>query len=557
MLTQPSMKPSDDLFQLIQSLTKGEKRHFRLTASLQKGAKQYLRLFDAIEQMEEYDERALKQQFGNERFVRQFNVAKGYLYNMILKSLRGCYADYNANAEAKDLLKSIAILFEKGLTPQAAKLVQKLLALARQHGLQVVLIEALYWQGKVDDRLLRTEAGVTQNFTELYDALEQYRAALMAEESLFRIRLALPDDAPRTATQLAEANGWMEQIVELGKAAPNSLNVQLWGLLGRFLFSIGQQDLVAAHNAIAQLVQTFEQNPAWCRERAGSYMMALHNLAASQRMLYDEEGLERTIAKMRHSTELICAETRPVGLHLRTYLFLTTCLHRLRLLNRMGEFRQATLLAPQINQGIEEYGNHLPDELTQAYHLALAESYFGAGQYRQALECNNRVLASPPPELRRLAWENARLFNLMIHYELGNVELMEHLIRSTYRYFSRQPNQTQFHRIVLSCFRRLLRMRTRQELQAIFLGTQQELALLRLDPYESSMQEVHRFGLWLSAKTTGEELAQLSRKEYDLAKDYYQQLLGQQQGGSRKGDQPAELQTEEFQPAEMEYPAVA
>ncbi|MCC7438629.1 MAG: hypothetical protein IT211_09070 [Armatimonadetes bacterium] len=547
------MKPSDDLFQLIQSLTKGEKRHFRLTASLQKGKKQYLRLFDAIEQMEQYDEPALKQQFGNERFVRQFNVAKGYLYNLILKSLRGCYADYNANAQAKDMLKSIAILFEKGLTPQAAKLVQKLLALASEHGLQLALIEALYWQGKVDDRLLRTEEGVTQNFTELYAAVEQYRTALVAEESLFRIRLALPDDAPRTAGQLAEASGWMEQIVAIGKAAPNSLNVQFWGLLGRFLFSIGEQDLVAAHNAIARLVLMFEQHPAWCRERAGSYMMALHNLAASQRMLYDEEGLEMTIAKMRHSTELICAETRPVGLHLRTYLFLTTCLHRLRLLNRMGEFHQATLLAPQINQGIEEYGNHLPDELTHAYHLALAESYFGAGQYRQALEYNNRVLASPPPELRRLAWENARLFNLMIHYELGNIELIEHLIRSAYRYFSQQPNQTQFHRIVLSCFRRLLRMRTPQELQAIFDRTQQELALLRLDPYESSMQEVHRFGLWLAAKTTGENLGELSRKEYDVAKHYYQQLLRQQQEGDQNmGGQPAEFQT-----AAMEYPSVA
>ncbi|MCE7934375.1 MAG: hypothetical protein DYG96_07255 [Chlorobi bacterium CHB2] len=540
------MKPSDDLFQLIKSLTKGEKRHFRLTASLQKGEKNYLRLFDAIEQMEEYDERALKEQFQTERFVRQFNVAKGYLYNLILKSLRLCYASYNANAEAKSLLKSIAILFEKGLTSQAAKLVQKVLLLAREHGLQLVLIEALYWEGKIDDGMLRTSEGVTKNFAELYDAIDQQRAALMAEEALFRIRLALPDDAPRTQAQQAEASRWMEQIAEASKAAPNSLTVQHWSLLGDFLYSIGQQDLMAAHQAISQLVETFERNPAWCRERAGSYIMVLHNLAASQRMLHDAEGLELTIEKMRNATELICAETRPVGVHLRTYLFLTTCLHRLRLLNRMGEFHQATLLAPQINRGIGDYGNHLSDELINACHLALAEAYFGAGQYRQALEYNNRVLMSPPPELRRLAWENARLFNLMIHYELGNVELIEHLLRSAYRYFSAQPNRTQFHRIALSCFRRLLRMRDGEELQAIFAQTQKELAMLRLDPYESSMQEVTRFGLWLAAKTTGSDLVELVRQEYETAKAYYQQLLRQHQ--KNKGGVPTQ---------QVEYPAVA
>lgn len=543
------MKPSDDLFQLIKSLTKGEKRHFRLTASLQKGEKNYLRLFDAIEQMEEYDERALKAQFGNERFVRQFNVAKGYLYNMILKSLRVCYADYNANAEARDLLKSISILFEKGLIPQAAKLVQKVLALAHEFGLQLVLIEALYWQGKVDDGILRTKEGVTQNFSELYAAVDQYRASLMAEEALFRIRLALPDDSSRTKAQQIEAGYWMQQVKEINKVAPNSLSVQYWSLLSGFLYWIGEQDLLAAHQAIMQLVEVFEQNPSWCRERAGSYVMVLHNLAASQRMLYDEEGLKLTITKMRQVTELICAETRPVGLHLRTYLFLTTCLHRLRILNRMGEFHQATLLAPEINQGIEDYGNHLSDELTNACHLALAEAYFGAGQYRQALEYNNRVLMSPPPELRRLAWENARLFNLMIHYELGNMDLIEHLIRSAYRYFSLQPNQTQFHRIALACFRRLMRMRTQQELQAIFVQTQQELAVLRLDPYESAMQEVHRFGLWLTAKTTGANLSELSRTEYEMSKSYYQQLLHQQQEHNKYAPEEIEMEV-------IEYPAV-
>lgn len=153
---------------------------------------------------------------------------------------------------------------------------------------------------------------------------------------------------------------------------------------------------------------------------------------------------------------------------------------------------------------------------------------------------------SPPPELRRLAWENARLFNLMIHYELGNVELIEHLLRSAYRYFTAQPNQTQFHRIALSCFRRLLRMRDGQELQAIFVQTQKELAMLRLDPYESAMQEVTRFGLWLAAKTTGSDLVELVRQEYETAKAYYQQLLRQHQ--ENKGGVPAQ---------QVEYPAVA
>lgn len=50
------MKPSVELFNLIKSLTKSEKRYFKLTSTLQSGEKNYLRLFEAIENQKVYDE---------------------------------------------------------------------------------------------------------------------------------------------------------------------------------------------------------------------------------------------------------------------------------------------------------------------------------------------------------------------------------------------------------------------------------------------------------------------------------------------------------------------
>ena len=49
------MKPSSELFDLISTLTKSEKRFFKLQSSLQSGDKNYVRLFDLIEKMESYD----------------------------------------------------------------------------------------------------------------------------------------------------------------------------------------------------------------------------------------------------------------------------------------------------------------------------------------------------------------------------------------------------------------------------------------------------------------------------------------------------------------------
>ena len=50
-------------------------------------------LFDAIAGQDEYDEEELKRRFRNEKFVRQFSVAKNYLYRLVMKSLRQFHAE--------------------------------------------------------------------------------------------------------------------------------------------------------------------------------------------------------------------------------------------------------------------------------------------------------------------------------------------------------------------------------------------------------------------------------------------------------------------------------
>ena len=81
------MKPSTELFKLIKSLTKSEKRFFKLSSSLQSGDKNYLKIFDHIEKQDEYDEDAIKEVFAKETFIKHLPSEKNHLYKLILKSL--------------------------------------------------------------------------------------------------------------------------------------------------------------------------------------------------------------------------------------------------------------------------------------------------------------------------------------------------------------------------------------------------------------------------------------------------------------------------------------
>ena len=109
------MAQNDNLFKLIKSLSKTEKRHFKLFASLKSGDTNYIKLFDVINKQEVYNEQQIKDLFGNETFVKQLHVTKNLLAKLILKSLRNYYSNISVEAELNIILRNIEILFKKEL----------------------------------------------------------------------------------------------------------------------------------------------------------------------------------------------------------------------------------------------------------------------------------------------------------------------------------------------------------------------------------------------------------------------------------------------------------
>jgi len=119
------MKPSTNLFDLVKSLSKSEKRFFKLSASLQSGDKNYLKLFDEIEQQEYYDEELIKEKFKKETFIKHLPSEKSHLYKLILKSLRGFHADNSVSSLLKQEIKNIEILYNKALFKECRKFLKR------------------------------------------------------------------------------------------------------------------------------------------------------------------------------------------------------------------------------------------------------------------------------------------------------------------------------------------------------------------------------------------------------------------------------------------------
>ncbi|MFN5909817.1 MAG: hypothetical protein ACK45H_00650, partial [Bacteroidota bacterium] len=143
------MKPSTELFKLIKSLSKSEKRFFKLSSSLQSGDKNYLKIFDYIETQVKYDEEELKNVFKEETFIRHLPSEKNHLYKLILKSLRSYYSEQSISSVLKQEIKNVEILYNKALYKECEKFVQRAKVIAREHEKFYYWYELLSWEKKL------------------------------------------------------------------------------------------------------------------------------------------------------------------------------------------------------------------------------------------------------------------------------------------------------------------------------------------------------------------------------------------------------------------------
>ncbi len=119
------MAVNNDLFDLIKSLSKSEKRYFKMQASLNSrdGSNKYVGLFDLIDAQRQYDEPDVRIAFAKKFSERHFSETKYYLYRAILRALHNYHAEGSVDVQIAMSLHQAMILFQRNLVRQSEKIV--------------------------------------------------------------------------------------------------------------------------------------------------------------------------------------------------------------------------------------------------------------------------------------------------------------------------------------------------------------------------------------------------------------------------------------------------
>ena len=138
---------SGQVFNLIKSLTKAEKRQFRLYTKRKQdsGDLLFIKLFDILEKQKEFNEENVLSGLGNINKT-QFSNLKRHLYSQIISSLRIIHKEKRANFKVREYIDFAHILYGKGLYLQSLKILKKARVLAKKHHLIYMLLAIIEFE---------------------------------------------------------------------------------------------------------------------------------------------------------------------------------------------------------------------------------------------------------------------------------------------------------------------------------------------------------------------------------------------------------------------------
>lgn len=508
----PPMKVSDDLFQLIKSLDKQEKRYFKLqmNASASSLKQNLIDLFNAVDKQETYNEDKIKAKFIERPFVKQLHVAKNRLYKSILKHLNSYYAEQSTEGALYRMIHESEILYDKGLYAQGKKLLKKAKKQALEQEqflylLQILHLEVQFFGEQHNIEQLRKHS--SEGYKVGLKIIDRYRNFM--ELNMMRTKVA-EYISRRNSGKIKEELEHLFTSDEKNLLASEDKALSFTALTRQLVVNsvytrLAGENLKSYEYRI-RLVELLEDNQNKLRGTAKAYISALNNLLGIQTELekYDEALITLDkLEALKEGKRFKITEKRSLDILFRV------AIGRISIFVETNNFEKALLNIEKIENILEEYG----DKMSIAYRLIfkynIAFVFFCTQNYQKATSWLYDLLNEEKVDTREDIHSFSRILNLISYYELGNVQLLDSVLKSTYRHFKNRESTYQYEDLIIKFIRKAINIADKQQLKNSFEALKEKMIRLLNDPDEVEGINNMKIISWIDSKIKNQAMSEI------------------------------------------------
>lgn len=495
-------RSADILFQLIHSLQKAEKRNFKLYIKRNSANEdlKIIHLFDALDKMQHYDEVVLLRKVPSIKKQQLSNI-KAHLYKEVLTSLRLLSNNENIDIQLHEQLDHARILYNKGLYLQSLKILDRLKEVARSYNQDSFLIQIISLEKKIEIlHITRSIEGRAEQLTSESNEIHEKRRMIT---SLSNLALQLyswyiKNGHARNEKDEIGVKQFFRESLPPNASEQTGFYERLYLYQSYCWFAFIRQDFLMYYRYTQKWVNIFYEHPQMMQVETGHFIKGMHNLLNAHFDLRNYDKFQSTLTAFEAFADSDMV-TRNDNNRIQVFIYLTTA--RINQHFMLGTFQQGLQMIAPIEDKLSEYELFIDKHRVLVFYYKIASLYFGSGDYEKCIDYLQRII-NWKVDLRNDLQCYARLLHLLAHYELGNDDIIEYLVRSVYRFMAKMQNLTVVEEAMFSFLRQNFAIAPRK-LQPEF-----QKLLLKIKLYEKSRFETRAFAYldiisWLESKVSG------------------------------------------------------
>jgi hypothetical protein len=433
---------TDALFQLVHSLEKSEKRHFKLYIKRSSNNEdlKIIRLFDALDKLPEYDEKLLLKKLPGIQKPQLANI-KTHLYKQLLASLRLLKTTENIDLQLSEHLDNARLLYNKGLKLQSLKILERAKEIARTHQKLNFLAQVISLEKKIETlHITRSTTDKTREMSE--EALEISghidRVTRLSNLALLLYRWYVLNGHARNDADERDLKTFFVNYLPSNVKAVKGFYEKLYLYQSYCWYAFIRQDFLMYYRYSQKWIDLFNQQPLMIEVETGHYVKGMHNLLNAHFDLRNFKQFKVTLGDFEAFAETPAANKHD---NFRTHTFIYINSAKINQHLMQGTFKEGLALVPYIEEKLEEYALFVDRHRILVFNYKIATLYFGNGDYDTCIDYLQRII-NGSMDLRIDLQCYARLLHLMTHYEMGNYDIMESLIKSVYRFMAKMQTLT-------------------------------------------------------------------------------------------------------------------
>ena len=474
------MVKKGNLFLLIKSLSKSEKRYIRVYAGMSGRDANYLHLFDAIDGQKEYDEKEIRENLKGKKFLSQLHVTKIYLTELILKALKNYHSDSSIHSKILDLLKDVELLFDKELYDLCHYKIKKAEDLAAGYEKLPLLAEVFFWKRKL-------ALAVSGNRKDIHSLLQKEKEAIE--------QMSILNSYWQHTINIGNLTNDVNFLKELTEVKSNiDYALQSKVLHYHILYALHfiKGDIKKAEKHISKLIKLLEKYPDRIKEDPHSYVTAIGNKIGLYLAGKRWDEIPTLICKIREvpTKYKLKHESRfTVRLWLRMYNV------ELEMYRDSRQLEKGIALIDEIQEFITKRPKAIPADCILLFYYQFANIFFLKKEYLKALRWLNEIINSNFGNTREDIQAYARILNLIVHFELNNIIVLRYAVDSCRRFLKKRRTEINSGKTLLNLFSRLSHAYP-EDHRAIFKKAHAEI----LPPHSRQTQDYIDIKGWLEEK---------------------------------------------------------